>query len=118
MNTEALEWLRTQMERNQIYVPVNPDCLMSYIEDVLLPMYEKVPYKTQNAEGWGKGTLARLSADMVRPIAQPSVSQLQGNTVELHNNTITQSTVLPNDLRSSLPSIEDIEAEFDDDKEN
>ena len=80
--------------------------------------------QAKNADGWGKGTLSRLSEDMkneypeekgfsvrnlrcmmqffeeynqqltmVRAITQPTVSQLQDNTRELHNNTIVQPAV-------------------------
>ena len=98
--------------------------------------------QAKNADGWGKGTLSRLSEDMKlhnNTIVQPPVAQLP----EYNNRTIglllckTKDKVkaeyalrdivkpigisdyelgqaLPKDLRSSLPSIEDIEAEFDD----
>lgn len=120
MNHDTIEGYSKLLRQVKQRVALAQQRAIFAANEELLRMYwdlGHILYKTQNAEGWGKGTLARLSADMVRPIAQPSVSQLQGNTVELHNNTITQPTVLPNDLRSSLPSIEDIEAEFDDDKE-
>ena len=91
--------------------------------------------QAKNADGWGKGTLSRLSEDMkneypeekgfsvrnfqcmmqffeeynqeltmVRAITQPTVSQLQDNTRELHNNTIAQPAVaqLP-EYNFSLP---------------
>lgn len=50
MQSEALQWLRKQMERNDINVPGDPNCLMSYIEDRILPLYDKNIYKTQNAD--------------------------------------------------------------------
>lgn len=104
----------------------------------LLHMYwdlGQILYKAQQEEGWGKGTLARLSADMkneypeekgfsvrnfqcmiqfyeeynqeltmVKPIVQPAVAQLNGNTMAVHKNTITQPTVaqLP-EYNFSLP---------------
>ena len=150
----------------------------------LLRMYwdlGKMLYSAQQAEGWGKGTLVRLSHDMkneyprengfsvrnlrcmieffleynqeltmTKAVVQPAVAKLQDNsslTTQLHNNTIVQPAVaqlpeynfslpirhihwthnviligisdyelgqaLPHDLRSTLPSIEDIEAEFE-----
>ena len=81
-------------------------------------------YKAQHADGWGKGTLARLSADMkneypeekgfsvrnfqcmmqfyeeynqeltmVKQITQRSVAQLQEYSDKLHNDTIVQRAV-------------------------
>lgn len=77
----------------------------------LLRMYwdlGKILHIAQEAEGWGKGTLRRLSEDLkkaeyaLRDILKP---------IGISDYELGQA--LPKDLRSSLPSIEEIEAGLD-----